>query len=68
MTTIPTPDKAFRDSLDDSLAINIEAEVRDYLNRIWLNNPDSFDVDDVMQSFMDYIDIHFAMVWIRTKD
>ena len=67
-TTTITPNKHFRDHIEGSLDLILESEVRDYLNRLWLDAPDSFDVDALMPEFMDYMEEHFRMVWIYTKD
>lgn len=59
-----TPNKDFRTSFESSMQLHLESEVRDYLNRLWLASPNSFDVDEVMTEFMDYMDEHFRMTWV----
>ena len=67
-TTSVTPNKEFRTAIEGAMELNLESEVRDYLNRLWLASPNSFDVDEVMTEFMDYMGNHFRMVWTDTRD
>ncbi len=66
ITHIPT--RSFRNAFEDAMELHLETEVRDYLNRLWLDDPDSFDVDEHMDEFMDYVQEHFRMCWIYTRD
>ena len=63
---IPATNKAFRDHFENALSLGIEAEVKDYLNRLWLDYPDTFNTEDYYEDFMSYVDQHFRMVWIYT--
>ena len=63
-TTSVTPNKEFRIDLEDRMEICLKTEVRDYLNKLWLDSPNSFDVDETMLVFMDYISEHFRMTWV----
>ena len=62
----PVPNTAFRNHLENALELHLQSEARDYLNHLWLEAPDSFDVDLTLAEFIDYIDDHFRMVWIYT--
>ena len=63
---IPVPNQAFRDHFESALELNIEAEVRDYLERLASDHPDSFETQDYYEDFMSFVDQHFRMVWIYT--
>ena len=62
----PATNKAFRDHFEGAMELNIEAEVRDYLNRLWLEHPDSFETEDYYEDFLSFVNQHFRMVWIYT--
>ena len=62
----PVPNSAFRKHFEDALSLNIEAEVKDYLNRLWFDHPDTFDTEDYYEDFMSFVNQHFRMVWVYT--
>jgi len=61
-----TPDKRFRRHIEDALALNIEAEVKDFLNRTWLDDPnrDDWDTTDFEQQLLDFCDDHLLIRFV----
>jgi hypothetical protein len=62
----PVPNKAFRDAFENAMELFIESEVKDYLNRLWFDYPNTFESEDYYDDFMSFVDQHFRMLWIYT--
>jgi len=61
-----TPDQNFRLHIVKALELNVEAEVKDYLNRTWLDDPnredwDTTDFEEELLAFcIDNLQIQFV--------
>lgn len=61
-----TPDQRFRDAITDALYLHLEAEVKDYLNRMWLDDPnrESWSTEEFERTLIEFVDEHLAIQWL----
>ena len=61
-----TPDQTFRRHIEEALWLNVEHEVKDFLNRQWLDDPnrEDWDTSDFEQQLLDFCEDHLRIQFI----
>ena len=61
-----TPNRQFRHAIEDAMYLHLEDEVKDYLNRLWLDDPnrESWSTEDYEQTLMEFVENHFTIQWL----